>query len=319
VTSPKKIAPNQRNAGNSPGPRETSRTKFNAIKHALLSPGLTELDEPRLYEAKLVRLTEEWRPVGVIEEDLIISIALDLTKLVRARTLETEHVTAMLHPPQFKAESTLADLSDLAPEYKLVDPGYFAKLTLEQEERLINIDERYQSMFTNRIQRNLHELERLQRMRRGETVPAPVVGDLTVHTATASNHAGHSRTSAAHSQRPPRANAKEVGFAASPRTIEGSPMGSPSGMLDSADVDDTTIDPEASDRPKPHANGKVALEGGTRTIEASPAESAAEILNPADTENATPNNEGSDDTAPRQDASPPPPWQKAKPRLPWSR
>jgi hypothetical protein len=49
-TSQKKIESNRRNSLHSTGPRNTQRTRHNAIRHGLLAEGLTEWDDPAEYQ-----------------------------------------------------------------------------------------------------------------------------------------------------------------------------------------------------------------------------------------------------------------------------
>jgi hypothetical protein len=51
-------------------------------------------------------------------------------------------------------------------------------------QRLVNTFPRYETAITLRLSRTLHELERVQRMRKGEQVPAPAAVDVTVTTHT---------------------------------------------------------------------------------------------------------------------------------------
>jgi hypothetical protein len=48
-TSDKKIKANRINGARSHGPKNTSSTRFNAVKHGLLSVGLTEMDHAEGY------------------------------------------------------------------------------------------------------------------------------------------------------------------------------------------------------------------------------------------------------------------------------
>jgi hypothetical protein len=51
-------------------------------------------------------------------------------------------------------------------------------------QRLVNTFQRYETAIALRLSRTLHELERVQRMRKGEQVPAPAAVDVTVTTRT---------------------------------------------------------------------------------------------------------------------------------------
>ena len=55
---------NRKNAQRSTGPRDTTSTRYNAVRHGLLAKGITELDDPVAYESLLERLTQAYRPVG---------------------------------------------------------------------------------------------------------------------------------------------------------------------------------------------------------------------------------------------------------------
>ena len=58
------------------------------------------------------------------------------------------------------------------------DPGLPARIKATQLERLGTGILRYESNNENRLFRCLHELERLQRLRKGDKVPAPAVVDV---------------------------------------------------------------------------------------------------------------------------------------------
>jgi hypothetical protein len=49
--SERKIEANTRNALRSTGPKDTTATRFNAVKHGLLAAGVTELDDAEGYLA----------------------------------------------------------------------------------------------------------------------------------------------------------------------------------------------------------------------------------------------------------------------------
>jgi hypothetical protein len=179
-TSDKKIAANRLNGPKSQGPRDTTSTRFNAIKHGLLSAGVTELDDAEGYRTMLRELIEEKKPVGPIEMFLVEAAALDMVKWRRARRLDGEYITSALNPPI--REAGLMDLLPLG-EAAIVDPGLPAAMNFESVQQLV-IYQRYESAFTSRLFRTLHELERLQRMRHGERVPAPAAVDVNVDAGT---------------------------------------------------------------------------------------------------------------------------------------
>src|SRR5438477_365413 len=97
--SPKKVAANRINAQKSSGPTNTTSTRFNATKHGLCEAGITELDDAEGYRTILNALRAEKVPVGTLETLLVDSLALEMIRLGRARRLEAEYITAVLHPP----------------------------------------------------------------------------------------------------------------------------------------------------------------------------------------------------------------------------
>jgi hypothetical protein len=90
---------NRKNAQRSTGPRDTTSTRLNAVKHGLLARGITELDDSDAYESLIQRLTEAYRPLGVLEEFFVKRIAFLMIRMQRAERLEAEYITGEIHPP----------------------------------------------------------------------------------------------------------------------------------------------------------------------------------------------------------------------------
>jgi len=181
MTSKKKVAANRINGQKSQGPKDMISTRFNATKHGLLAEGITELDETEGYRTTLSALMREKNPVGMIETFLVQSATLDMMRWQRARRLEAEFITSELNPPIIQADP-LASLDVF--ESTTLDPGLPAAIRSESAQRLVSVFQRYESTFAYRLFRTLHELERLQRMRQGEKVPAPATVDVSVHADT---------------------------------------------------------------------------------------------------------------------------------------
>jgi hypothetical protein len=171
-----KIEANTRNALRSTGPKDTTATRFNAVKHGLLAAGVTELDDAEGYLAVLGDLTKEKNPVGPVEIFLVESATLEIIRSRRARRLEAEFITAALNPPIY----AFPDLDEL-DNGPIVDPGLPAPMRCENVQRLVSVFQRYETMIALRLFRTLHELERRQRIRQGERLPAPVTVDVNVH------------------------------------------------------------------------------------------------------------------------------------------
>jgi hypothetical protein len=90
-----------------------------------------------------------------------------------------EYITGVLNPP-IRQHAVRADFSGL-DQGAIVDPGLPATMDCGSVLPLVSIFQRYESAGALRLFRTLHELERLQRMRRGEHLPAPAAVDFAVH------------------------------------------------------------------------------------------------------------------------------------------
>jgi len=76
----------------------------------------------------------------------------------------------------------LSDLLLLDGE-QVLDPGLPSAICVEAAQKLVTF-QRYESTSANRFFRILHELERWQRVRGGERLPAPAVVDISLHAET---------------------------------------------------------------------------------------------------------------------------------------
>ena len=164
---------NRANAQSSTGPRDTTSTRLNAVKHGLLAKGITELDDADAYESLTQRLTQANRPVGDLELFLVHRIAFHIIRLQRAGRLEAEYITGEIHPP---VKQSLDDL--LMPS--VVEPGLPAAVGALGAMTLASGFQRYETALENKLYRAINQLERLQRMRRGEFVPPPETMDVSI-------------------------------------------------------------------------------------------------------------------------------------------
>jgi hypothetical protein len=179
ATSLAKIEANRRNAGKSTGPRNTGAVRHNSVKHGLRAEGLTALDDPGAYRESFDRLTAERQPEGELEIFLVETIALCMLRLRRARRIEADYLTEQL--------SAAAAIDNSLPQLmeegeREVEPGRPALLRAHMIEDLAGSYQRYEVGFENRLYRAMNQLERLQRMRKGERVPAPAAIDVSLHT-----------------------------------------------------------------------------------------------------------------------------------------
>ena len=179
-----KIEANTNNAQKSTGPNDTTSTRYNAVKHGLLAEGVTELDNPEKYHELCSQLEAALRPVGDIEKFLVKRIALNMVRLNRAARLEAEFITHILNPPETKIEGgSHAQLDEAMGRRVVLDPGLPARLSIIAIDGLAGKFQRYETALDNKLFRALHELDRLQRMRKGETVPPPAVLEVAIHPA----------------------------------------------------------------------------------------------------------------------------------------
>lgn len=167
---------NRRNAQRSTGPRDTTSTRLNSVKHGLLARGMTELDDSDAYESLIQRLTEAYRPLGVLEEFFVQRIAFHMIRIQRAERLEAEYITGEIHPP------VTAPIMDGILEPEVIEPGLPAAIDALTAVKLVSGFQRYETANENKLYRAINEFERLQRRRRGEYVPAPQALDVSVHS-----------------------------------------------------------------------------------------------------------------------------------------
>jgi hypothetical protein len=173
MSSERKRNANRLNGQRSRGPKNTNATRYNARKHGLFAAGLTELDKG--YRTILRDLMAELKPVGALEDILAQSAALEIVRLSRARRLEAGHITSVLNPPNTNIGISLDEI---------FDPGKPAAIDALDAQPLVNIFQRYESVIFNRLFRTLHELERRQRMRLGDSVPPPASLDVSVEVSS---------------------------------------------------------------------------------------------------------------------------------------
>ncbi|MEI8229738.1 MAG: hypothetical protein WCG83_01210 [Candidatus Peregrinibacteria bacterium] len=164
----KRIEANRENAklGGVKSEEGKMKVRFNARKHGILSRIISDYEED-IYQQYLDQLFEEYEPVTSLEEILVERIALSYLRLFRSGKAENEYLRSRLEP------STLEKVGD-----GLSDDGYLPILKFGNIERLMGVYLRYETSIENRLYKALHELERIQRMRKGESVDAPVVIDM---------------------------------------------------------------------------------------------------------------------------------------------
>ena len=172
--SKKQLEANRNNSklGGVKTPEGKETIKYNALKHGILKQVITEYEE-EAYEGIFEYLREHYAPIGIIETLLVEKIAIIYIKSFRIAKAESEYMQSILNPSIEK----LARYETMLLEKE----GYEPKVKVQMVEKLQNIYSRYETTTENRLYKAMHELERMQRMRKGEIVSAPVAVDIEVN------------------------------------------------------------------------------------------------------------------------------------------
>jgi hypothetical protein len=158
-SSPQRIAANRRNAQKSTGPKTShgrAMSSWNSTIHGLLSNRLPLLHgrSKKRFNRLLRSLQQDLEPVGALEEVLVEKIAQEYWRLGVAAWHEAD------------------DLSREKP---------FGRTSID---RIL----RYQTMINRQLFQAMNQLERLQRLRKGENVPAPLTLQVSHDAQTISEH-----------------------------------------------------------------------------------------------------------------------------------
>lgn len=141
--------------------------RHNARRHGILAELKTKY-EGNAYDGYLRRLQDEYAPQGFMEGLLVERIAVCCLMLYRATKAEREYMLTRLKPPRYER----IDFINYDEE------SYKPIMKFDDIEHLTTIYLRYQTTIENRLYKAMHELERLQRMRKGEHVASPVAVDV---------------------------------------------------------------------------------------------------------------------------------------------
>jgi hypothetical protein len=144
-SSPQKIEANRRNAKKSTGPKTSvgkTMSSWNSRRHGLLSKWLPTIfgQRKKQFTRLLKNLQRDLEPIGTLEEILVEKIAQEYWRLGVAAWHEAE---ALSREHGFKGSS-------------------------------ISTIVRYQTTINRQLFQAMNQLERLQRLRKGDNVPAPL-------------------------------------------------------------------------------------------------------------------------------------------------
>jgi hypothetical protein len=148
-------------------------SRLNARKHGIFASALTDYDqeEVRGIHAELVAGV---RPVGAVEEVLVEKLAHAYLRLQRCARAEAEY-----HSITWEKDMRCDALRHWARRKVL--GMRTSNFSFHWFRRSVELFSRYDTTLTNHFLKILHEIERIQRMRLGDNVAAPVVADVTVH------------------------------------------------------------------------------------------------------------------------------------------
>lgn len=177
----KKIEANRRNAQLSTGPKTVQgkgRSRWNAFKHGILAYDLLILatddhEEVKEFEELAGALWMDREPVGKLEEILVERIAVCIWRQKRALRCEAGLT-------QLDRYSHMEDVARFKHDYGCEKLSHWPtdRFSLPDAEGIDRIL-RYETAIQRQMDRALDQLERLQRRRKGEHVPAPVEVHLT--------------------------------------------------------------------------------------------------------------------------------------------
>ena len=151
-TSQRRIESNRRNGLLSTGPRNTQRTRYNALKHGLLAAGLTPWDDAEAFQESIHALTAIYPSSDPVDTFLIEQMALEMLRSRRTARLEAETITVSSRPDPSSDPS-----SDRCTP--MIDPMVMKEYAGPALDRL----QRYTSAALNRILRCRRALEPIRR------------------------------------------------------------------------------------------------------------------------------------------------------------
>ncbi len=159
------------------GPR-TARGKAasskNARKHGLTSKDVVLPGESaKEFQALRTQLGETLQPLGALEEELVERVLMCMWRLRRAYRVETSIYAQKFQ--EFDDPLVLRLGQVVAKDSKL---GHIYENAMTAIDKVT----RHETTYERSMYKALHELERLQKARAGEYVPAPAVADLTIHS-----------------------------------------------------------------------------------------------------------------------------------------
>lgn len=147
---------NQRNSKRSTGPRDTKRTRHNALRHGLRASGLTRFDDAEEYLALVEELTSVFQPRNGLEKFLVENLARDIVRYRRATRMEADGI------------EILSNRSTSTDEEPGSTPAMLEPIMVKDGAGLLDLPLRYGTAIMNQVLRLKRELERSREEDRSE-------------------------------------------------------------------------------------------------------------------------------------------------------
>jgi hypothetical protein len=184
VISLRKLESNRSNGQKSTGPKTElgkRRSRRNAIKHGILASALLVKDgigaeDAAEFQEFFDSLHADLEPIGALETMLVEKIAVCFWRQKRALRCEAGFLKLSFIPPSTNALDDLLDAFPIKPnpERDAVKDHHYLPLSPELDRIL-----RYETAVQRQLMHAINQLERMQRARRGERVPAPLTVEIS--------------------------------------------------------------------------------------------------------------------------------------------
>lgn len=149
--------------------------KYNAVRHGVLTKVLLpdETEEAKTVEAQLIN---EYQPKSLTENLLIETLAISYIRRQRAINKEREYIMQLLNPAVYEDKVITPPVLDNPPigdslsgikQRILIKPAYYAQISPTYVDIIDKTFGRYINTCERQFFRALHELQRIQSIRKG--------------------------------------------------------------------------------------------------------------------------------------------------------
>jgi hypothetical protein len=171
--SEKQLIANSLNAQKSTGPKDTTLTRLNALKHGLLSKEvLIKGEDKKALEELGKKLRTDLAPQNELENILVDRMVSSLWRLKRAVRAENGFLSSEYEERKFNdftsKKNSDSKIWNIIVSSEMGNGNAWSNLI------------RYESTIERQIYKSIHELIRLQGARKGEKPPAPIALDVEI-------------------------------------------------------------------------------------------------------------------------------------------